>query len=208
MVKGKASSTPESVQVLRTIVASSARSVWKLWIGVPSSWHRRATFAFAPTERSAGATGSRVALAALVLVGKEQFAPGLLQMPFDIVGEHAEEDVGADSVAQTVMDGADLEVDGLQGAEGALDLREGFVVAHAACAIETFRCDRGADDGDAIEGRLRGNGVFLAGKGHARVSDRQTHVLGHLVAIHDAAYGHTDDRAMESAARARSPREA
>ena len=64
MVKGEASSTPESRQVLRTMVARSARSVWKLWTGVPSAWYRRATFAFAPAERSAGATGSRVVLAA------------------------------------------------------------------------------------------------------------------------------------------------
>ena len=50
--------------VLPTIVASSVRSVGKLWIGVPSSWHRRAIFALAAAERSVGATGSWAALAA------------------------------------------------------------------------------------------------------------------------------------------------
>ena len=34
MVKGKASSTPKSVQVLRTMVASSVRSIGKPWTGV------------------------------------------------------------------------------------------------------------------------------------------------------------------------------
>ena len=55
---------PAARPVLRTMVASSARSVGKLWIGVPSSWCRRAIFAFASSERCAGATGSRVAWAA------------------------------------------------------------------------------------------------------------------------------------------------
>ena len=70
-VKAGASSSAEVRQalpaawpVLRTMVASSVRSVGKLWMGVPSAWCRRATFAFAPAERSAGATGSWVALAA------------------------------------------------------------------------------------------------------------------------------------------------
>ena len=61
-------------------------------------------------------------LGRLVLVGKEQFAPGLAHMPLDGVGEHAEEDVGADSITQAVMDGADLEVDGLHRSKGAFDL--------------------------------------------------------------------------------------
>ncbi len=125
-------------------------------------------------------------LGRLILVGKEQFAPGLFQMPLDVVGEHAEEDVGAYTIAQAVMDGADLEVDGLHRPKRALDLREGFVMAHAACTIETFRCDRGADDINAIEGRLRGDGILLTGKGEARVGEREGEVLGHLVAVDHA----------------------
>ncbi len=63
-VKVGASSSAEVRHVLRTMVASSVRSVWKLWMGVPSAWCRRAILAFAPAERSAGAAGSRVVLAA------------------------------------------------------------------------------------------------------------------------------------------------
>ena len=63
-VKVGASASAEVQHVLRTMVASSVRSVWKLWMGVPSAWCRRATFAFAAAERAAGATGSRVAPAA------------------------------------------------------------------------------------------------------------------------------------------------
>ena len=101
-------------------------------------------------------------------------------MPLDVVGQHAEEDVGADSIAQTVMDGADLEIDRLHRAKGALDLRQGFVMAHTTRAIQALWADRGADDINAIEGRLRGNGVLLAGEGERRVGDGEGEVLGHL----------------------------
>src|SRR5262245_26548653 len=50
--------------VLRTIVESSSRSVWKLCTGVPSSSCFEIAFSSAAAERRAGATGSRVALAA------------------------------------------------------------------------------------------------------------------------------------------------
>ncbi len=115
----------------------------------------------------------------LILVGKEQFAPGLLQVPLDGVGEHAEEDVGPDPIAQTVMDGADLEIDGLHRPKRALDLREGFVMAHAARSIQALRCDRGADDINAIEGRLRGDGIlFSFSGGYIYELERKRVVLG------------------------------
>ena len=42
-------------------------------------------------------------------------------LPFDVVGEHAQEDVGANAVGQPMVDRPHLEIDGLQAAEGALD---------------------------------------------------------------------------------------
>ena len=44
-------------------------------------------------------------------------------VPFEVVGEHAQQDVGADPVGRIVMNGAHLEVDGFEATEGALDLR-------------------------------------------------------------------------------------
>ena len=61
-------------------------------------------------------------LGRLILIGEEQFPPGLAHMPLNVVGEHAEEDVGPHSVTQTMVDGTDLEVDGLQGTKRAFDL--------------------------------------------------------------------------------------
>ena len=58
----RAAGSAGSMAVWRTMVASPARRVGTLWMGVSSSWCRRATFAFAVAWRPAGATGSRAAL--------------------------------------------------------------------------------------------------------------------------------------------------
>ena len=150
----------------------------------------RACRAFGRRYRVAGGLGR------LILVGKEQLALGRLQVPLDVVGEHAEEDMGADRpcgrqcpVAQAMVGGPDLEIDGLQGPKRPLDLRERFVVTHTARTIQTLGLNRGADDIDAIEGGFRGDGVLLAGEGEGRVGEGEGKVLGHLVAV-----DHTTDR--------------
>ncbi len=56
--------------MLRTLVASPANRVGKSWIRAPSLRYRRATIASAAAERSAGATGSRLALAVRALSSK------------------------------------------------------------------------------------------------------------------------------------------
>ena len=90
--------------------------------------------------RRASGRRHRVAggLGRLILIGEEQLAPGLLQMPFDIVGEHTEKDVGADSIAQAMVDRADLQVHGLHRPKRPLDLRERFVMADATRAIQAL----------------------------------------------------------------------
>jgi len=45
-------------------------------------------------------------------------------VPFHVVGEHAQEDVGPNPGFGAVEDGADLEVHGLQAAEGPLQIAE------------------------------------------------------------------------------------
>jgi hypothetical protein len=43
-------------------------------------------------------------------------------MPLDMIGEHAQEDVGAHPLGGPVADRADLKIDHLQASEGALDI--------------------------------------------------------------------------------------
>ena len=69
----------------------------------------------------------------------------------DVIGEHAEEDVGTDARGEAVIDGADLEVYGFVAAEGAFDLAEAFVDADGLFRAESMGGDVGADDIEAGE---------------------------------------------------------
>ena len=98
--------------MLRMMEASSASRVEKLC----TAGHLRGAcecLAQGFGERLAGATGSRVAWRP-GLRRRTSAAPGLGHVPFDVVGEHAQEDVGAHPVGEAVMDGADADVDGLR----------------------------------------------------------------------------------------------
>ena len=53
----------------------------------------------------------------LVFIGEEHGPPRFAHVPLHMVGEHAEEDVAADAIFEAVVDGPDLEVDGLERAE-------------------------------------------------------------------------------------------
>ena len=54
--------------------------------------------------------------------------PRLPQVPFEVVGEHAEEDVCPNTIVDAMVDGPDLDVDPLGAAEGMLHLGESLVV--------------------------------------------------------------------------------
>ena len=102
-----------------------------------------------------GATGCRLALGGLgalrrgddggacgggggaVVVVEQDGLERLAHVPFDVVGEHAEEARGrARGGAVRWIDRADLEIDGLEAAEGALDLAKAFVGADRSRAVE------------------------------------------------------------------------
>jgi hypothetical protein len=102
------------------MVARFLSRSWKLCTG--RSWAldlvaalclARERWAGATTEWAQGTGGVGV------FVIEDQGSQGLAQVPFDVVGQHADEDVGADTVGQAMVDGSDFEVDALAGAEGA-----------------------------------------------------------------------------------------
>ena len=45
-------------------------------------------------------------------------------VPLDVVGEHADEDVAAYAILETVMNGTDFQIDGLDRAKRTLDARQ------------------------------------------------------------------------------------
>ena len=59
-------------------------------------------------------------------------------MPFDMAGEQAQKDVGAHPRGEPVVDRPDVQIDGLQAAEGALDVGEALVGADQLSAVKTL----------------------------------------------------------------------
>ncbi len=72
-----------------------------------------------------GADG--VAPAGRVLVGVGQGCPGTAQVPDQVAGEHADQDVGADAFFEPVVDGPQVQVVGFDVAEVPLDVFEVLV---------------------------------------------------------------------------------
>ena len=68
-----------------------------------------------------------------VLVGIviEHRREALAHVPFDMIGEHAQADVGAHARSGPMEDRSDLQIDGLDAADGALDLGQALVGPHA-----------------------------------------------------------------------------
>ena len=62
----------------------------------------------------------------LVVIVEQQWCEGLPHMPLEVIGKHAEKDVGTHPIDQVMIDGADLEVDGLVAAKRLLDMAEVF----------------------------------------------------------------------------------
>ena len=98
-----------------------------------------------------------------------------------MVGEHAQQDVGAHALWAPVVDGPHHEVDGLAAAEGTLDAAQSLVGAHRVSGSELALGQAGADDVEGIEGRLFGDPLCVAPPDKAVISDLQVKVLGDLV---------------------------
>ena len=101
-------------------------------------------------------------------------------MPDHVIGEHAQEDVGAHPSGETVVDRADVEVHGLQGAEGALDLGQALIGGDNGGCIERFSRDAGSQHIKTVEGRFLLDRGFVAGVSEGRIGNGQLEVLGHL----------------------------
>ena len=84
-----------------------------------------------------GDDGAALGLAGrLVVIVEQDRGERLAHVPFQIVGQHAQHDMGAHPMAATMMDRPNLEIDGLEAAEGPLDLGELLVGPDGARCIE------------------------------------------------------------------------
>ncbi len=138
------------------IVPKSSSRVRKLWTGQPAACSFGAGLLLGGDgDLCRGDDGGTRGLGGggIVVVEEQGFEP-LAHVPFDVVGEHAQEDMSADAVGGIVVDGPDLEVDGLQAAEGALDRAQALVGADGFRGVERTGGQAGADDVQAVQGRF------------------------------------------------------
>src|SRR5262245_27364889 len=119
----------------------------------------------------------------MILVGKHQFLPGLAHVPLDIVGEHAQENVRAHTGLETMMDGPDLEIHGLERAKRPFHRAQSLVVAHDITAAHRPLGDARTDNIDAIERRFGSNLTATKSEVEARSEEHTSELqsLRHLV---------------------------
>ena len=120
------------------MVAKSSRSVRKLCTGIPSGVRLSAALRRAEGEGFAGdddGSARGVRSGRVVLVEQDGGEP-LAHVPFDVVGEHAQQHVSAHALGEVVVDGPHLEIDGLDAVEGALDPAQSLVGAHRVLGSE------------------------------------------------------------------------
>ena len=95
--------------------------------------------AWRPVKRSALATEVRALRRRPVVVIVQHRRERLAHVPFDMIGEHAQQDVGAHARRGPMEDRPQMEIDGLERAERALDLGQALVGADGCGGIESCR---------------------------------------------------------------------
>ena len=81
-----------------------------------------------------------------------------------------------------MKDRADVEVDGLEAAEGALDAGQAFVGAHRIGGLESIGWNIGAQHVEAVERGFCGDRGVIARKAQRGIRDGDAEVLGDLTA--------------------------
>ena len=114
----KARPVPRAIGIGRARVPICAISVSRLCSGKPSSVRR---FLFFRLAESDGWAASGLAGPGFqILVIEQQRSQGLPQMPMDVIGQQAQEQMSPYPRLHPMTDGTDVQVDGLQRTEGPL----------------------------------------------------------------------------------------
>src|SRR6185503_9100069 len=126
-----------------------------------------------------GAFGGR---GGFVVVDEQDWGQGGFHVPADVVGQHAQEHVGAHPVGQPMPDGPHVQF-AVESAKEPLDIGEVLVAQHDIVAAQGVVGQAGAPDVAAVEGGLGGDGLGVAGEGEGFVGDGEGEVFGHLVVV-------------------------
>lgn len=127
-----------------------------------------------------------------VVIVEEDRGQDFAHVPFDIVGQHAQEDMSLHAIGQAMVDGADFEIDALQAPERPLHLAQALVGAHGLVGREDLFGHTGSDHVDAVESRLLGDGSEVSLVDEALLLDGDHEMLGHLELADDFAHPQTD----------------
>ena len=176
------------------IVDESGETVYRITLGRSLRCRLGLCALRHPCRRHDGGTPGLGAFGTLgTLVVEQHRLEFLAHVPFDVVGQHAKEDVGPNPGFAAVVDGPDLQIHGLETAEGAFHTTEPLVGAHRAGAIEVAGRQTGADHVEAVEPGLGGDGGFIALPDEDTILvDEPREVLRHLVFADDLADPLTD----------------
>src|SRR5262249_6225490 len=127
-----------------------------------------------------------------VVVIEEDRRQGSTHVPFDVVREHAEQDVSAYALLLAVMDWTDVELGGLQAAKGSLDVRQALVGTDHIGRGQILGRYRRTYDIDPVERGLGGDGGLVSLPTERVVLDGELEVLAYLEATQGFAYAYTD----------------
>jgi hypothetical protein len=106
-------------------------------------------------------------------------------MPFEVIGQHAEEDVRAHPIGQPVMDRTDLQINSLDAAERPLHQGQGFVTAHRRRVAEDLGRQVCPHDIQTIGCSLGGDLRGLAREAEGGVGDVEIEMPSHLMLVED-----------------------
>ena len=117
----------------------------------------------------------------------------LAQIPFDVIGEHAQEHMGAHAIGVPVKRiGRISRSTVFIERKAQFDSGEILVGLNRVRGAEVLSRHAGADDIDAVELGLGRDLIGLAGPAEVSVADVEGEVLGHLPGIHDFANRQAD----------------
>ena len=171
--------------LFRVRLARSCSRVWKLWTGCPSSVRLSMALRRAAGETLALATGEGALSGGgfEIVVLEQHRGEVALHVPDDVVGEHAQEDVGADAVGPAMVDRTDVEVAGFDVAKAAFGVAEALVGEDEVGGCEAVRGKRAPDHVDTVERGLRGDRLGSARPCEAGLGDGEVEMLGHAATV-------------------------
>ena len=96
------------------------------------------------------------------MIVEQQWRQGLAHVPFEIIRQHAQQDMRPHPWRGPVKHRPQVQIDRLDAAERTLDLGQGFVGPHGARSIGQFNRQAGAQHIETVEPGLFGDGPGLA----------------------------------------------